>query len=623
MCGFSGLYFSEIRDDIESSIRRMTSTLSHRGPDDSGIFVSKKVALGHRRLSIQDLSETGKQPMRLKRAGLAVVFNGEIYNFRDLRNELNSLGHDFVGHSDTEVILHAYEAWGLVGLKRLEGLFGLALWDEHRERLIVMRDRLGIKPVYYGQSTSGLAFGSEIKSVLAAGGVDQSLDDQAFREYLWYGNPYGNRTFFKGVRSLEPGEWMILEDNNQRLEPWWRIEEWLEQPTTVKNKSEAAIMVRDRIDQAVERQLVADVPVGIFLSGGLDSSAIAASAMHCSDVPLDSYAAGFDFDRGVNELPKAAKVARHLGLNHHELNISGSKIEDVLVLLAKAHDEPFADAANIPLYLMSKELGGDRKVVLQGDGGDELFAGYRRYAMLANSHLWSLWPRFLSPVMRAGGGYGRRFARMADSVGHPNPSLRMALLLTLETLNSPPEALLSADRQKELVENTDPFLAYHNSADRFQDYEPVQQMLLTDLTVQLPSQFLTKVDRSTMAASIEARVPLLDENVAKLAVQLPSSWKVNGTETKIILRDSQSSRLPSNILAGSKTGFGVPYQYWLRTSLYDFARSRILDFSFLKKFDLNASLMEKKLKQHQESAVDNGFLLWKFLQLSLFHENCH
>jgi asparagine synthase (glutamine-hydrolysing) len=625
MCGIAGLLIDNALmaassgNDPRAVIHRMTDTLVARGPDAGGVLLETPVAFGHRRLSILELSEAGAQPMRLGSDGPIITFNGEIYNFRELRRSLEAIGHnDWRGHSDTEVILRVYLQWGLEGLKLLEGIFALALWDPIEKRLVLIRDRLGVKPLYYGRCSLGLAFGSEVKAVLAAGGVDTTLDDQSLSEYLWYGNTYGDRTFYKGVRAIEPGHWLIIEGEKCRIEPWWRIEEWLEQPLPVRSQLGAAAQVRQAIDHAVSRQLVADVPVGIFLSGGVDSSAIAAAAMHKRNVPLNSYAAGFDFDSGINELPKAARVAQYLRLAHHELHVSGSKLESLLITLAHAHDEPFADAANIPLYLMCQQLGCSIKVVLQGDGGDELFAGYRRYAMLRNAHWWRLWPQSLSPLMRASGNLGRRFVRMAHSVGHLDPALRMAFLLTSETLQNPPETVFLPQRRCELEETTDPFLAYRQAAERFRHYEPVQQMLLTDLTVQLPSQFLTKVDRATMAAGIEARVPLLDEGVVRLAVNLPSILKVKGREKKVVLRQSQRNRLPADILDGPKTGFGVPYEYWLRSSLYEFTRERLLDQKFLHQFSIDGVVVERMLVQHKNKTVERGFMLWKLLQLALF-----
>jgi asparagine synthase (glutamine-hydrolysing) len=619
MCGICGIIDVTAKELGELVIEKMVDSLRHRGPDDSGVFIEPGIALGHTRLSIIDLSSAGHQPMKLADGKIVIVFNGEIYNFRELRHELESKGCIFRGHSDTEVILNAYACWGLDGLKRLEGIFALALWDSRCRRLVLMRDRLGVKPLFYGESPHGLAFGSEIKAVLAAGGVDVGLDDQSFSEYLWYGNPFEDRTFYTGVRALEPGHWLIVEGDQQRLEPWWRIEEWLQQPVAARDMMDAAMQVRSALDRAVERQLVADVPVGIFLSGGVDSSAIAASAMQSRSQALNSYAAGFDFDRGINELPKAAKVAHHLGLKHHELLVGGGDMPEILLKLAAAHDEPFADAANIPLYLMCRQIAGQMKVVLQGDGGDELFAGYRRYSVLRNARWWRLWPQALSPIARATGSLGRRFARMADSVGNSDPALRMAYLLTTETPQDPPESLLLPERRRELAQKTDPFLAYRHAAKRFRNYEPVQQMLLTDLTVQLPSQFLTKVDRATMAAGIEARVPLLDELVTELVVNMPSIWKARGTEKKVVLRESQRGRLPADILDGPKTGFGVPYEHWLRTSLFEFSRERLLDDGFLAKFAFNRAAVEKALLQHRSGTVNRGFLLWKLLNLQLWH----
>jgi asparagine synthase (glutamine-hydrolysing) len=619
MCGIAGLYNSNRKDEaLGACVSRMTATLVHRGPDGVGLFVEDGIALGHRRLSILDLTEAGAQPMQLGDNGPVITYNGEVYNFLELRRELEAKGCAFRGHSDTEVILHVYARWGLAGLKRLEGIFSLALWDSCYRRLILMRDRLGVKPLFYGESTHGLAFGSEIKAVLAAGGIEAGMDDQSLSEYLWYGNPFEHRTFYKGVRALEPGHWLVIEGNQRRIEPWWRIEEWLERPIAANNMPDAALLVRTALDQAVERQLVADVPVGIFLSGGVDSSAIAASAMQTCTQPLRSYAAGFDFGKGINELPKASRVAKHLGLDHHELRVAGGDLPAVLLTLAQAHDEPFADAANIPLYLMCRQLAGQIKVVLQGDGGDELFAGYRRYAVLRNARWWRLWPQVLSPLARAGGGLGRRFARMADSVGNRDPAMRMAYLLTVETPQDPPEALFLPDRRREFAETTDPFLAYRRAAERFHNHDPVQQMLLTDLTVQLPSQFLNKVDRATMAAGIEVRVPLLDERVAALVVNMPSDWKAHGTEKKVLLRESQRGRLPTDILDGPKTGFGVPYEHWLRTSLYEFSQERLLDRGFLNQFALDGLKMEQTLVKHRAGQRDKGFMLWKLLQLSLF-----
>jgi asparagine synthase (glutamine-hydrolysing) len=619
MCGICGIHGARRGADLEAAARRMVATMTHRGPDAGGVFAGDGVAFGHRRLSILDLSPTGAQPMRLDGSGLAITHNGEVYNFQELRTELEAEGASFRGHSDTEVVLNAYRAWGLDGLKRLEGIFAFALWDDVARRLVLMRDRLGVKPLFFSQTREQLVFGSEIKAILAAGGVDRSVDPQAFSEYLWYGNAFEDRTIYAGVRALPPGHWMIVENGRSRIEPWWRLEEWAD-PPGFRDPGEAAEAVRAALDAAVARQLVADVPVGIFLSGGIDSSAIAASAMAVQDRPLTSYAVGFDFDRGINELPKARMVADHLGLDHHEFHVGGSNLEAVLVELVRAHDEPFGDAANIPLYLLAKELGGERKVVLQGDGGDEMFGGYRRYVVLHYLKRWRAWPRPLTPLVHALGSPGRRFARMATATGTGDPAMTMALLLTMETQREPPTQFMTAEARSALDASADPFLAYRRASTRFQEHGAVQRMLLTDLTLQLPSQFLPKVDRATMAQGLEARVPFLDERVGELATGLPAGWKVDGRQRKAVLREAMRTRLPAAILDGPKTGFGVPYEHWLRTSLFEMARAAIMDPGFVTAFGFDAAAVGSALTEHRSGARDHGFFLWKVFQLALWRQ---
>jgi asparagine synthase (glutamine-hydrolysing) len=595
----------------------MTQTIAHRGPDGEGSFVGDGIALGHRRLSIIDLSDAGAQPMIFGPA--TIVYNGEAYNFRQLRTELEGLGHAFRGHSDTEVLLHSYAEWGLAGLERVEGIFAFALWDSARRRLILMRDRLGIKPLFYSWQGGRLVFGSEIKAVLEGGNIDRSVDDQALTEFLWYGNSFEDRTIYRGVRALPPGRRLIAEDGRVRLEPWWNVEAWLRGPVTHTDGRDAAAAVREAVDGAVARQLVSDVPVGLFLSGGVDSSSIAASAALASGRRLASFSVAFDYDRGVDELPKARRVAGLLGLDHHELRIRGDALEDVVSELVGVHDEPFADAANIPLYLLSRELKGTIKVVLQGDGGDEMFAGYRRYAILRSAELWRRWPRGVSAVLHAlFGAKGARLARIGDAAGNPDPALRMGLLLTVETLRDPPTAMFTDAARSRLEADTDPFGAYRRCATRFAGFDPVQQMLLTDISLQLPSQFLTKVDRATMAHGIEARVPLLDEGVASLAVGLPAALKVRGSQKKIVLRDAMRGRLPADILDGPKTGFGVPYEEWLRGALFGYARAAVLDRRFIERFGLDRASLDTAFAEHRARRRDRGFLLWKMLQLALW-----
>jgi asparagine synthase (glutamine-hydrolysing) len=620
MCGICGLYGVESSEELTRRLRTMVSTIRHRGPDGEGIFVGEGVALGHRRLSILDLSSAGAQPMTL---GMTTVsYNGESYNFRELRAELERGGRSFRSQSDTEVILHAYETWGLDGLARLEGIFAFALWDARRRRLVLMRDRLGIKPLFYSWQGSTLAFGSEIKAVLAAAPAVRTIDQQALAEYLWYGNAFEDRTIFSEIRAIPPGHRLVVEDVGPRMECWWRIEEWLGNQSAATDSHESALTVREALQRAVARQLVSDVPVGILLSGGVDSSSICAAAVAAGGQGLTSYAVGFDFDGGVNELPKAKRVAQALGLEHHELHVRGGALDEVLSRLVAAHDEPFADAANIPLYLLGQQLRGSIKVVLQGDGGDEMFAGYRRYAILRSLAWWRTWPKLGVPLLNVlPGDRLARLSRMAAAAGQSEPALRMALLLTRETLKDPPTGMLRSDARRTLEAQTDPFLAFRHCASRFDHSDPVQQMLLTDICLQLPSQFLTKVDRAMMANGIEARVPLLDEQLASIAVALPSRLKVRGGGKKIVLRDAMRPQLPPEILDGPKTGFGVPYENWLRGALYPLAQSAILDPQFVERFGFDRACLERALGAHKNNLRDRGFMLWKLLQLSLWSKH--
>jgi len=598
-------------------VLRMVGTVAHRGPDAQGTFVGDGIALGHRRLSILDLSPTGAQPMSL--GSTTVVYNGECYNFRELRGELEATGRVFRGHSDTEVLLHAYDAWGVDGLARLEGIFAFGLWDAERRRLVLMRDRLGVKPLFYALSSGRLAFGSEIKAVLAGIELDRTLDDQSLAEYLWYGSIFEDRTIYRSVRALEPGYRLVIADGQSRTERWWQIEDWLASAPQFADFREASGAVRVALDSAVARQLVSDVPVGIFLSGGVDSSSIAASAAIASGRRLASYAVGFDYEHGINELPKARRVATLLGLDHHELRVQGGALDEVITALVKSHDEPFGDAANIPLYLLAQALGGAIKVVLQGDGGDEMFAGYRRYAILRHAALWRMWPRRLEQLLRTiPGTTSARIARLGAAAGQHDAAMRMALLLTVETLHDPPDAVLAPAARVRLAANADPFAAFRRCASRFREEDAVQQMLLTDITLQLPSQFLTKVDRATMAHGVEARVPLLDEQVASIAVGLPTRFKVRGSEKKIVLRAAMRGRLPDDILDGPKTGFGVPYEEWLRGALHGFARAALLDPTFVSRFEMDRARLESALQEHRSRRRDRGFLLWKLLQLALW-----
>lgn len=596
-----------------SLIEKMTGAIRHRGPDDYGIHVDGAVGLGHARLSIIDLSCAGHQPMCSDDGKVVIAFNGEVYNFQSLRMQLEADGVQFHSRTDTEVVLQAYIRWGKSSFSMLNGMFAFAIWDARDSMLHVVRDRFGIKPLYYCRTATGkIVFGSEIKSMLASGLVEREISASGLHEYLWFGNALGQNTLFSGVNKLLPGHCLTVDIKGHRVAPYWKLEDV---PRVNVNSTDAAIEVRRLLENAVKSQLVGDVPVGIFLSGGIDSSAITAFASKHYPDRLKTFSVGFDFDRGINELPAARFVSDYYGTEHHEIKVSGSGMEDVITRLVRAHDEPFADAANIPLYLLCEQLRGSVKVVLQGDGGDELFAGYRRYNVLAHEKLW----RFAARLLLASGVDSQRGERFLRAVSQSDPAMLMALLLTVESLQSPPNRIMSEQWRSRLKE-CDPFGRYRELAQRFSGHDAVQKMLYTDISVILPDTFLEKVDKSTMAHGIEVRVPFLDADLADYAIGLPASSKVRAFQKKWILRKALRGVVPDKVLDAPKTGFGVPYEYWLREPLAPFMKSVLLDRQALKHGIFDKAEIERAIIEHVSGKRNNGFLLWKALNLALWTE---
>jgi len=618
MCGICGWVEFSDRPPDDELLRRMTGTLRHRGPDDFGTHVSGPVGLGHTRLSIIDLSPNGHQPMLTRDGRIAVVFNGEIYNFLELRRELEKNGVAFRSRSDTEVILEAYRRWGPEAFARLKGMFALAIWDAGREELHAARDRFGIKPFYYHAWPSGLAFGSEIKSILAGGRLSRRISPEALHEYLYYGAALGPRSLFEGVARLLPGHHLVFRRSGLLIREYASIHDV--EPVADYEET-AASEVRNRLERAVEHHLVSDVPVGVFLSGGIDSSSITAFAVRHYGGRLNTYSVGFDFEDGVNEVSKARSVAERFGTLHHELHVAATNSVEVIESLVRSHDEPFADAANIPLFLLCRELKGAVKVVLQGDGGDEIFGGYRRYNVLSAETFWRLASRVavtFGPLVPRSTAY-HRFMRFFRAMAHPEPGMRMALLLTDETLTEPPTRLL-APATRAAIDGCDPFARYRAFHDRFSRLDPVQRMLYTDSSVMLPDIYLEKVDKSTMAHGIEVRVPMLDVDLCRYVMGLPSHYKIRRGQKKWILRRAMRGIVPDSILDGKKVGFGVPYSWWLKEPLRNYMRSVLFDPSTREWGLFDHQALDRAIQEHVDGRRDNGFLLWKALHLALWRK---
>ena len=617
MCGICGIVDFAASTIDEPTVARMADSIRHRGPDDSGTYAQAPVGLGHTRLSILDLSESGHQPMVAQDAGVVLVYNGEIYNHLGLRRQLLSKGYQFDGHSDTETLLNAYLEWGTDAFAMLDGMFAFAAWDKREQALYLVRDRFGIKPLYFSRLDSGVVFGSEVKSMLASGRLARQMDPETLHEYLYYGTGLGNRSLFDGVEKLLPGQYLTVTKVGITSTQFASI---YEVDRFTGNHQDAVEGVRTRLDSAVNSHLISDVPVGVFLSGGIDSSAITALASRHYDGRLATYSVGFDFDKGVNELSKARRVATHFSTDHHELHIEGKNMPDVIERLVRSHDEPFGDVANVPLYLLCEQLKGSVKVVLQGDGGDEIFAGYRRYNVLSIERTWRLAARVawaLRSVIPKSAAY-YRYSRFLQAMRENDPAMRMALLLTEESLDSPPTRILNSDRRQQLSE-FDPFQRYRYFQERFEHLDPVQRMLYTDCGVILPDIFLEKVDKSTMAHSIEVRVPMLDNQLAAFVMGLPSEMKVRAGQKKWILRQALRGIVPDDILDAPKVGFGVPVGHWLRTSMAEYMKSVLLDPAVERWGLFDHAALETCMQEHIDGRRNNGFLLYKLLNLVLWH----
>ena len=629
MCGIAGIYAPGLAPTrLSEAIERMVKVQNHRGPDAQGSFVDGELccALGHNRLSILDLSSAGQQPMANDGERQIICYNGEVYNYPELRDQLGS-GRVFKSKTDTEVILAAYERWGINSFSRLNGMFAFAILDRQKRKLILVRDRLGIKPLFYAMSHGKLVFSSEIKGILASGLLAAAPDFRRLSEFLYFGNTLGTRTLYANLMQLSPAHWVALDLDSGDLgvpSAYWAVNDlprWQERV----DESRIVETTKTFLDQAVQRQLHSDVPLGAFLSGGVDSSAIVGLASRHSPGKLRTYTAGFDYPGFRNELPQAARVAKHFGTEHHELYVTGDNLEEIIERLAQAHDQPFADAANLPLFQLCQALQGETKVVLQGDGGDELFGGYRRYGYLGlprgtRSAAWII-DKLLKVFQ---GQYGHRAfgaQRFFHALSQKDAAQRMALLLTVEGPRNPPHRILSREL-REIVDKQDPFQRYREVTAALPPLDDLQQMLHTDLQILLPDIFLEKVDRATMAASTEVRVPFLDFDLVDYVATVPSKVKIGIMHRKKLLRKVLHEIVPQEVLDAPKAGFGVPVGSWLAGPLRLFAEDRILAQSGAGGW-FDEGVVRALFDEHVAGTRDHSQLLWKSLQLALWRKNAN
>ncbi len=624
MCGIAGFAERDRSEDAAGArseadfalVHQMCEVIRHRGPDDEGIHVEAGVGLGMRRLSIIDLS-TGQQPIHNEARSIWVVFNGEIYNYRELRSELQAFGHAFYTSSDTEVIVHAYEQWGEAAFGRLRGMFGIGLWDRPRRTLLLVRDRAGIKPLHFAERNGRLYFGSEIKSLLAAGVVDREIDLEALDHYLSFLYAPRDRSLFKNVRKLPPGHLLRWRDGRTEIAKYWEIAANEPFPGTAE---EAAGTLRGLLADAVRSHMVSDVPLGAFLSGGLDSSAVVGLMAEASSHPVQTFSIGFD-EPQFDELEHARTVAKHFGTEHHEFVVRPDGLS-ILDRLIGHFDEPFADSSAIPTWYVSEVARRHVTVVLSGDGGDELFGGYDRYlphprvtqfdrlSIPAGRRLaGAVWPLLPHGVR------GKNFLR------HVSRDHNGRYLDSVAFFQADEKHALYSEGVRGALEGWDAEASLGAQFTRFAALPQHSRMMRFDFETYLPEDVLTKVDRMSMAHSIESRVPLLDNRVIDFAATLPAHLKIANGRRKHVLKEAVRSLLPPGIIDRKKQGFGVPLGVWFRGGLTDVFSDVLKSARTRQRGYFEPAFVDRLVDEHLAGRRDHTLRLWQLMVFELWHRH--
>ncbi|RMD86289.1 MAG: asparagine synthase (glutamine-hydrolyzing) [Calditrichaeota bacterium] len=617
MCGICG-YFNKNAQDLgfnsEDVIQSMCSVLVHRGPDDMGIYIDDDIALGMRRLSIIDL-QTGQQPIHNEDKSIWTVFNGEIYNFQEIQTYLKKKGHIFYTKSDTEVIVHAYEEFNEDFVHHLRGMFAIALWDGKQKKLILARDRLGIKPLYYVNLPDILIFGSEIKSLRCHPEVPLEINPVACDAYFALGYIPDPLSIYKNIKKLPPGHRIICDLKETKIEKYWDVRF---DPNFHKTFEQWQEDLENTLLESVRLRLISDVPLGAFLSGGLDSSTIVAFMTQCMEKPVKTFSIGFE-DEDHNELEDARRIAKHFHTEHHEFIVRPDVFE-IIDQLAFQFDEPFGDSSAIPTYLVSKMARQYVKVVLSGDGGDELFAGYNRYIRELNYQKWGVLPRTLGTKIIS--KLSKRLPKGRELLNHLalKPDLRYLNEVSIFKLTE--RMRLYTNSWRELVEQDLANLIMGTYFTQAVNWDFISQRLYVDIKSYLPGDILTKVDRASMAVSLEVRVPLLDHKLVELLATVPSYFKLNGNERKIIFRKMASKFLPPETLQKKKHGFSVPVANWFSNTWKDFCMEVLTDSSSKRNGFFNHKYIEEEiLNQHISGKKDQSAKLWTLMIFELWLQN--
>ena len=631
MCGICGIVNAAPGSIDRDALTRANNLIRHRGPDDEGYYVDDRAGLAMRRLSIIDLS-TGHQPISNPDDTAWIVFNGEIYNFQELRPPLVKSGYPFKTRTDTEVVLALYERYGLAFVTRLRGMFALAIWDKRKDRLVLARDRIGKKPIVYAQGPGSLAFASELRCLFEFG-LSRELEPKSIDLFLSLQYIPSPLTVYKHAKKLPPAHLLVYEKGSVRVQRYWDLP--LGEPSPITRPAEAEEKIREKLTEAVRLRMISDVPLGAFLSGGIDSSIVVAIMSRLSERPVKTFSIGFE-EAEFSELGYARAVAKRYGTEHTEFVVK-AEMADVLPKLAWHYGEPYADASALPSYYVARETRKFVTVALNGDGGDENFAGYIRYFAMKAAKLWDVIPVPLRRAMAAAAERlpdgpaplslfwrGKRFMRSVAFADIAARHLKMICYFSdedkqglysremLARLGAASEGELSAARR---------YLEDAFARAKGEDF--VNRLLYADTMTYLPECLMTKMDIATMANSLEGRSPFLDHELMELVFRMPGDWKLKGLRGhKWILKRAFKDYLPKEILSRGKMGFGIPLGPWFRGRLKDYWADRVLSGKALSRGYFREEALKRIFDEHQSGRRDHGYRMWALLMLELWHQEC-
>jgi asparagine synthase (glutamine-hydrolysing) len=644
MCGICGMIDFQSRGVGAGALRKMCRSLAHRGPDDEGMVFTRddqyfdirdstplqsfpdsfEAGFGHCRLSIIDLSEVAHQPMGNEDGTIWIVFNGEIYNFEGIRQVLEPKGHRFKSKSDTEVILHAYEEWGVECLERFRGMFAFAIWDSTRRRVFMARDRLGKKPLVYARRNGKFAFASELKALLQIPGVDRKVNNKALHDYLTYQYVPSPDTIFEGIYKLPPAHFLITDcSGNVKVERYWKLR-FPAMPQKKFDEEETKELIRQKLEESVKLRLISDVPLGALLSGGVDSSLVVGIMAKLSDRPVKTFSIGFE-EEDFDELPYARRVADHFSTDHHEFIVRPDAIE-ILPKLVWHFNEPFADSSAIPTYYVAKMTRDYVTVVLTGDAGDENFAGYRRYLRSKWVGLFSkilgkmrgnLLPALLRTIAQLH-WREKKFNRLAKYIESISPNQARNYAEQVKIFNAGEKEDLYSPEFSRAVNGSDSVDYLLSKYEEAETEDFIDRLLYLDINTYLPEDLLVKMDIATMANSLEARVPFLDHHFMEFVATIPSHLKLKGNITKYILKEAYSDFLPQTIINRTKMGFGVPISRWFQKELKDYTFDILLGHRSIERGYFKKEGVERLLREHLAGHYDHSAKIWALLFLEIW-----